>query len=93
MQVDYIDLYQIHWPDRFVCRSLFFVDILPVDLIFNSWRKSSYGCLIKYLHLSSFDPALCYSVKVIYGCVFCIAMFRCLEKLSMIPPVSSVRLV
>lgn len=70
MQVDYIDLYQIHWPDRFVCRSLFFIDILPVDLIFNSRRKSSYGCLIKYLHLFSFVPALCYFVQVIYGCFF-----------------------
>lgn len=35
MQMDYIDLYQIHWPDRFVCRaySLFFF-----------YNSSSFGC-------------------------------------------------
>ncbi|KAJ6687349.1 PROTEIN TAS [Salix koriyanagi] len=71
MQVDYIDLYQIHWPDRFVCRSFFFIDILPVDVIFDSWGKGSYGFVIKYLHLLSFVPALCYSVQVIYVCFLC----------------------
>lgn len=42
MQTDYIDLYQIHWPDRFVCGSL---PKIFVGIKVAAWLSPTFGDL------------------------------------------------